>query len=256
MDRRAACLLALLLALALAPDASAKCEGTAERPAYLLTLGNKAKFCLRMPRYLPNPVKADYGTASFGRTVNDTCGLYSIVLHGKDPQGAGPPPHVHFADEEFFLPTTPGNVVRIFAQSDATKLRVYKPGEVPGWTVPAITSVGHADVPYGSIGYSPMAVPHTYKGATELDGITAIWLNGFAMIPAINIPMSNNLTDEEKMWKTSMWGVPTDITSAMFGGPDFTTRALANKVALPPTTPAILRRLQKAFDAGEACFPK
>jgi hypothetical protein len=61
------------------------------------------------------------------------------------------------------MPTTPGNTVRLFAQSDASKLRVYRPGEVPGFTVDNVTSVGHADVPYGRIGYSPAGVPHSWK---------------------------------------------------------------------------------------------
>lgn len=75
------------------------------------------------------------------------------------------------------------------------------------------------------------------------------------MKPGVNIPaMYSNASDV--MGLTSMWGIPTDTTAALFGGPDFVTRALAAKPALPPVTAAILRRLQKAFDAGEKCFPQ
>lgn len=71
MDRRAVLLLAVV-GLAFASTVSAKCVGTAERPAHLITLDKGGSFCLRLPRYLPNPEKALAGTASFPRTVKDT----------------------------------------------------------------------------------------------------------------------------------------------------------------------------------------
>lgn len=80
------------------------------------------------------------------------------------------------------------------------------------------------------------------------------------MIPTVNIPAiatANNFTNvTEIMWQTSMYGIPNDISSGMFGGPDYVTRALKKTAALPPATVAHLTRIQKAFDAGEACFPK
>ena len=75
------------------------------------------------------------------------------------------------------------------------------------------------------------------------------------MIPAVNIPAQGG-TAFEIMGATSMWGVPTDITAGMLGGQDFVTRALTAKPPMPPVTTALLRRLQRAFDNGEACFPK
>ena len=73
MDLGIACLVALLASAALV-YVSAECTGTPERPAHLLTLTNGQNFCLKLPRYLPNPVKADFGGASFARTSNDTVG--------------------------------------------------------------------------------------------------------------------------------------------------------------------------------------
>lgn len=70
------------------------------------------------------------------------------------------------AEEEYFLPGTPqgpGDVVRIHAQAASTgPLKSYTPGQVPAFNMPAVT-VGGIEVPYGSIGYSPIATPHTWK---------------------------------------------------------------------------------------------
>jgi hypothetical protein len=75
------------------------------------------------------------------------------------------------------------------------------------------------------------------------------------MIPSVDIPATGkNAT--EVMGQTSMWGSPTDITSGMLGGPDFVTRGLARASALPAADASHLQRIQRAFDEGEACFPK
>jgi hypothetical protein len=55
------------------------------------------------------------------------------------------------------------------------------------------------------------------------------------------------------LYETSAWGSPTDITSAMFNGPQFVTDALARRAGLPPTPFDQLVRLQKAIDAGDNC---
>jgi hypothetical protein len=57
------------------------------------------------------------------------------------------------------------------------------------------------------------------------------------------------------LYETSAWGSPTDITSAMFGGPQFVTDALARRAGLPSTPYSELVRLQKAIDAGDKCCP-
>jgi hypothetical protein len=61
------------------------------------------------------------------------------------------------------MPTTPGDVLRLYTQSNAKPLRIYRPGEVPGWTVENVTDLGSADIGYGSIGYSPAGVPHMWR---------------------------------------------------------------------------------------------
>jgi hypothetical protein len=88
-----------------------------------------------------------------------------------------------------------------------------------------------------------------------MQNLTIIWLNGFDMIPAINVPATGT-NSTEVMGVTSMWGSPTDITNGMLGGNNFAARAAGKKSALPPATLAQLERIQAAFEAGEACFPK
>jgi hypothetical protein len=60
------------------------------------------------------------------------------------------------ADTEFFIPTTPGDTVRMFAQADQAK--VYPAGQMPAFNVPPVAAVGHLDVPYGRIAYSVVAL--------------------------------------------------------------------------------------------------
>jgi hypothetical protein len=70
----------------------------------------------------------------------------------------------HPAEDEWWIPTTPGDKVRLHAQAaDAGPLKQYKAGQVPGYNLPPL-KVGGVEVPYGSIGYSPAFLPHTYKG--------------------------------------------------------------------------------------------
>jgi hypothetical protein len=78
----------------------------------------------------------------------------------------------------------------------------------------------------------------------------AIWENGFAMKVGVNIPESepNPVTTLEK---TGLWGVPTDNTAAMFGGPQFVANA-RGPLAIPVPTVKDLQRLQSLFDRAEA----
>lgn len=229
--------------------------GTTDRPIIPVKLASGTTFCLRMPRYLKNP-RTDYsGGTTFPRTYNDTCGLYGITFHPHVPEGGGPDPHLHLSDEEYFMPVTPGDVLRVFTQAGPKHPRKYQPGEVPGYNLPPVSPMGHVDVPAGTIAFSPPNTPHTWKAATSLTNYVIFWLNGFVMEPSINIPqMSKNAT--QVLWESALWSSPTDITSVMFGGPDYLTRALERDSNLPSVTLGQMRRLQDRFDRGEDCFPK
>lgn len=79
----------------------------------------------------------------------------------------------------------------------------------------------------------------------------AIWGFGFGMIPGVNIP-EEETNATVVLEQTGLWGVPTDITGAMFGGPQFVKEA-RGPLALPPLTVSIMQRLQNLFDQGEKC---
>lgn len=207
------------------------------------------------------------GTKSFVRTYRDTCGLYSIVFSKEVPAGAGPMPHVHYADEEWFLPGAPGDVVRIHAEEQAPAGNIsssarspdperryteYKPGQVPGFNMPPV-EVGGVEVPYGSIAHAPVGTAHTWKAATPLTNFMAIWSIGWATEAGVNIPVSE--PDPTKVLEqTGLWGVPTDRTEArMFAGGKTWMENARGPIALPPVTWANLARLQDLFDRGEAC---
>lgn len=93
MTRAVAGALLALLASALLATTRAKCVGTAERPARELTLPKGGKFCLRLPRYLPNPEKALFGSNVFARTHNDTVRRASGSASDGRPRPAAAPGH-------------------------------------------------------------------------------------------------------------------------------------------------------------------
>ncbi|WIA38506.1 hypothetical protein OEZ86_001828 [Tetradesmus obliquus] len=201
------------------------CVAKDDRAVRLITLANGQTFCLRMPRYLKNPELDVLGKKKFARTFDDTCGLYGIVFSPFVPAGGGPPPHIHYADHEWFLPGQDGDVVRVHAQAASTgPYQTYQPGQIPAVNMPAI-KVGGVEVAYGGIGYSPPNTPHTWKASTDLHNFMAIWEFAWGMKPAVNIPESEtNAT--VVMQLTGMWGLPTDNTAAMFGGPQFVQERL------------------------------
>lgn len=79
----------------------------------------------------------------------------------------------------------------------------------------------------------------------------AIWGFGFALKPGVNIPEQE--TDPAVILeKTGLWGVPTDMTGAMFGGNQFVDNA-REPIVLPPAQWLDLEYLQSLFDRGEKC---
>ena len=98
-------------------------------------------------------------------TLGDCRPSVLCVLQPTPLTAAAAPPCAHtLADDEWFLPGTPGDVVRIHAEKGAPgTYKSYQPGQVPGFNMPAV-EVGGLEVPYGRIGYSPRGAPHTFKG--------------------------------------------------------------------------------------------
>ncbi|GBF93073.1 hypothetical protein Rsub_05684 [Raphidocelis subcapitata] len=242
----------LLIGLA---DAVKTCKGgTPDRPVYLLNLAKGKTFCLKMPRYLSNPATDTLGGALYLRTQNDTCGKYGLLLRSFTTAGKGPPPHIHYSANEYFILLGNGTL-RLFSQADTEPLKAYDAGKIPGVNgMPPVEPMGYVDVPGGSVGFGPKAVPHTWRVAEDVTNFVAFLLDGWGMEQSINTAESSS-DPLYVLGGTAIWGVPTDLTSGMFGGPDFTNRALAHKSGLPATTKKDMKMLQKAIEAGEACFP-
>eukprot|EP00775_Hariotina_reticulata_P009627 gene9627-9787_t len=232
------------------------CQERPGRPVHRLTVEGRV-FCLRLPRLLKNPQLDVTGTKHYARTYNDTCGLYGIVYTLTSPPGFGPPPHVHYADEEWWFATNPGDKARLHAQAaSAGPVKIYKAGQVPNFNMEPV-KVGGADLPYGSIGYSPVGIPHTYKSVTSLKNFWAVWGFGFNMIPGVEIPLGAAGKPEENervLQETGLLGVPSDNSNKMFDPPTFTTDS-REPLALPPVRWADVQRLQDLFDKGERCYP-
>lgn len=71
------------------------------------------------------------------------------------------------------------------------------------------------------------------------------------MQAGVNIPESVNDT-QAVLEQTGLWGVPTDTTAAMFGGPQFVTDA-RGPIAIKPVSWEDMERLQDYPDRGEKC---
>lgn len=235
-------------------------RGKAE-PATTLTVQGTT---LRLPRFLRNPEIKQLGPGSsvvFRRTTDDTCGLYTWGEFTV-AAGQGAPPHLHYGDEEWFIPTQAGKI-RMF--SPAARPRSFANGQLPGHNLPAET-MGSVEIDKQDVFYSPRANIHyfTNENDTPIEGFLNIWAPGFGIrnmfdsFKAVNFRFSSTTEfgsfsaeqQQSLLEATGLWGVPHDTSGKMVGRPDF-VRA---RGAITPH-PANLAHLQELIDAGEACYP-
>lgn len=220
---------------------------------------------LRKPRYLKNPEVKELGPGSsvtFWRTTDDTCGLYTwgeFTVAGS--QGA--PPHLHYGEEEWFIPTKEGEI-RMFSAKQ--KPKTYQNGELPGHNT-AAEEMGSDTINKGDVFYSPRAHVHYFSNENEqaIEGFLNIWAPGFGIrnmfdsFKMVNFEFSSK-TDSASfrkaqqqafLEKTGLWGVPHDTSGKMVGRADFAqARGGIQKY------PSQIQHLQDLIDAGEACYPK
>ncbi|MCP9810134.1 hypothetical protein KBY58_11895 [Cyanobium sp. HWJ4-Hawea] len=236
-------------------------ETTPKEPARLELKGAS----LRTPRYLKNPEVKELGPGSsvtFWRTTDDTCGLYTMAeVTVAASQGA--PPHLHYGDEEWFIPTKEGEI-RMFSAKD--KAKTYQNGELPGHNTIA-EEMGSATINKGDIFYSPRAHVHYFANENDqaIAGFLHIWAPGFGMrnmfdsFKMVNFEFSSktdsssfgNTQQQALLEKTGLWGVPHDTSGKMVGRADFDmARGTIQKF------PTKIKYLQELIDAGEACYPK
>ena len=220
---------------------------------------------LRYPRYLKNPEVKELGPGSsviFQRTTDDTCGLYTWGEFTVAP-GQGAPPHLHYGDEEWFIPTRPGQI-RMFAAKQGPKR--FANGQLPGFNTPP-ESMGSLTINQGDVMYSPVGNVHYYTNdnAQTISGFLNIWAPGFGIRQMFDsytredFRLDLNTKDKQLnqqqrqtlLEKTGLWGAPQDVSGQMVGSRDF--KAITGAV---PPNPNQLKHLQQLIDAGERCYPK
>ena len=219
---------------------------------------------LRYPRYLKNPETKQLGPGSsvvFWRTTDDTCGLYTWGEFVVAP-GQGAPPHLHYGDEEWFLPTKPGKI-RMFTGKNGP--HPYHNGELPGFNAPP-AEVGSSEIDLGDLMHSPTANVHyfTNENSAPIEGFVKVWAPGFGIrrmfdsFKMVNFKFSSSTMgqidgDSAQLLieKTGLWGVPHDVTGKVVGQSDF--KDIRGPVY---SNPSNLKQLQKLIEAGERCYPK
>ena len=236
--------LALLLAAAAPASADIYSEG---RQRVTLTIPG-GTYSLLLPRLQPVSPSGDL----FRRTYHDTCGLFDVLHVAAGAKGTGPPPHVHYADDEWFLQVGEGSVRMFSAQRETT----YLAGQLPGHNAPA-PKMGSALIGRGQATqalYSPKGNVHYYTRETNVTDFFAIHASGYAMPLLLNADFTiTNAT--ELLYYTGLYGAPHGATGAMVGAPDY----LAERGPVDPATLMRTReglvKLQALFDAAEACNP-
>lgn len=220
---------------------------------------------LRYPRYLKNPEIKQLGPGSsvvFWRTTDDTCGLYTWGEFVVAP-GQGAPPHLHYGDEEWFIPTQPGKI-RMFGAKNGP--HAFHNGELPGFNAPP-EDVGSSQIDLGDVVYSPTGNVHyfTNENPVPVAGFLNIWAPGFGirrMFDSFKMVdfkfassamggMINGEAAQQLIEKTGLWGVPHDVTGKEVGRADFA--AIRGTVY---SNPPNLKHLQQLIEAGERCYPK
>ena len=220
---------------------------------------------LRPPRYLKNPETIELGAGSsvtFLRTTDDTCGLYTWGSFEVAP-GMGAPPHLHYGEEEWFIPTQPGEI-RMFSSSKPAK--AYPIGQLPGHNTLAMKEMGSATINKGDVLYSPKANIHYFSNeqTTPVTQFLNIWAPGFGirnMFRSFNkadYSLGMGLTTGEMtatkaetlLAYTGLWGVPHDITGSIVGNKNY--NQIRGSIFKNPNR---LDHLQDLIDAGERCYP-
>lgn len=209
---------------------------------------------LRLPRFLEKPRifhLSPTDTVTIYRTPADTCGLYTWGVFTVS-DGKGPVPHIHYADQEWFLSEGQGGI-RIFLPREPVGPML--PGQVPGLNAP-IQVTGSALLSAYEAMYSPQGVVHYYtnESGRPVGGFHNVWAPGYGMIGVFDVfdqavKAGRQLTQQDLMAKTGLWGTPHDSSGAMVGTRDY--RAIRGPIA---KYPANLQQLQELIDDGERCF--
>ncbi|KAF8064478.1 Ttll6a [Scenedesmus sp. PABB004] len=248
---------AVLLSAA-APAAAAGDRFVKERVVVDIDVGDGKTFALRLPRFLPtNKTSGNV----FRRTYDDTCGLFDILNGELLTAGQGPPPHVHYYDDEWFFVIGEGSV-RMYA---GHKPKAYFPGQLPGHNAP-VNKMGAASIKKGDMLYSPRNQVHYFSTENKVTDFIQVHAYGYAMPLIIAAAFDPEIGGDPRRFLeyTGLYGIPHDLTGKMVG-----MKPLPTPEQWPPSEgdyrsasgpvqsfPAQLKRLQAMFDASERCYPK
>ncbi|AGF51326.1 slr1407 [Synechocystis sp. PCC 6803] len=215
---------------------------------------------LTMPRFLKDPVAFETpgkDVLIMLRTPADTCGLYQMAEAILTPN-AGPPPHFHYASDEWFFSTEPSQVRLYSSQEFQAPLQV---GQIPGINVDPI-KVGSVLEDQGEIIFSPRGMVHYFRnetpGKAEVRGFYNVWAPGYGISERFegidNLDGSNSNQSiplaQKEFLQTALWGIPHDITGGFVGTKDYYNER--GSVFIHPDN---IEELQALFDQGEACYP-
>ena len=140
--------------------------------------GGLPPFRLRLPRFLrENP-------GGWARTANDTCGHYDILYTPRGAQGSGPPPHLHYSSDEWFLLLGSGSVRMYQAQEPAAP--IFAAGQLPGYNAPAV-AMGSALIGPGDALFSPAGSVHYFARETATTDFLAVHAPGWGMEEVIEV---------------------------------------------------------------------
>lgn len=228
-----------------------------QRQTVYVDVGKKRQFPLRFPRMKPLPAGA---ATAFRLDVNDTCGLFTLFHTVYQKQGSGPPPHIHYSEDEYFISAGPGST-RVFTHQKATK---FVAGRLPGLNVPPIeagsavlTGTGNGvDKWGGQLVFSPVGSVHYFVRETDIQDFFTVYLDGFTDQDIINYVIYGNPSPEQLLLYSGLYGIPHDMTGKFVGYNDSTGTAKPYRQArgpidVPDAYPPAAR-LQALFDAVEA----
>ena len=146
------------------------------------------------------------------RSPSTTCGAYTLAVVDLPP-GAGPPPHIHYASEEWFF--LPEGSVTLFVQAEDRECHA---GQRPGGNAPKVT-LNAFPLPAGQLVHAPPRMVHAFKNETSqtVHSFINLWASGHGMaelfkeLQAAITPATPHEEATRLLEQISdKWGVPHD----------------------------------------------
>jgi oxalate decarboxylase/phosphoglucose isomerase-like protein (cupin superfamily) len=146
------------------------------------------------------------------RSPSTTCGAYTLAVVDLPPD-AGPPPHIHYASEEWFY--LPEGSVTMFVQVGGHE---YHAGQRPGANTPKVTLNAFA-LPAGQLVYAPPRMVHAFRNESQqmVRRFINVWSPGSGMtelFQELQSSITPTTSDDEAARLleqiSSKWGVPHD----------------------------------------------